>query len=481
MKSRLHCTEFHHPASRKKVWFIFGDSRCNNSYYNEIEVSWSYESYSLLLMDVIEIVTTKKEGIFFRMSQTVQRLSPVDQQHTTRINPRIFLLALGMFALGTDAFVVAGVLPVIAREMKVTESLAGQLITAFSFTYGFGAPILAALTGRWSRNRTLMAALGAFCLFNIGSALAPNFTVLLLTRILVGCCAAIFGPLAYTVGTTLAPSEKRGQALALVASGLTIATVLGSPLGTWVGEHFGWRLSFGMVALLASIAFAMLVLCGLPKAAAAPSLSLRKRLAPIKEPRLLLAMIPALVWNLGINVVYTYIAPLLQHNLHTADVSLFLLAIGLGPAVGNWFSGVLIDRVGSTRPIFVSLVGLLIIEPVLAVATRSVPGALFTLFLWGLCIPLLFTPQQHRLLRLAPEHANVILAVNNSTFYLGVAGGAALGGLALRAVSVTQLGWMGAGCVVLALVLFAFSVRLSERKTKVCEGMEKEEVVVSPE
>jgi DHA1 family inner membrane transport protein len=415
------------------------------------------------------------------MSPMVQHLSPVEQKRTSRINPRIFLLALGMFALGTDAFVVAGVLPVIAREVGVTESLAGQLITAFSLTYGFGAPVLAALTGRWLRTHVLLAALGAFCLFNIGSALAPTFPTLMLTRILVGCCAATFGPLAYTIGTTLAPPEKRGQALGLVASGLTISTVLGSPLGTWVGEHFGWRLSFGMVALLAGVAFTMLVLCGLPKADAAPALSLRARLAPIKEPRLLLAMLPALLWNLGIYVVYAYIALLLQYNLHITDVSPFLLAIGLGPALGNWISGIIIDRVGSTRPIFLSLVGLLIIEPVVAVTTHSVPGALLTLFLWGLCVPLLFTPQQHRLLRLAPEHANVILALNNSTFYLGIAGGAALGGLALRTVAVTQLGWIGAGCVLLALVLFGFSVRRSERKTEARKGMEREEAMGVPE
>src|SRR2546429_3591446 len=127
----------------------------------------------------------------------------------------------------------------------------------------------------------MLAALGAFCLFNLGSALAPNFATLFLTRILVGCCAAIFGPLAYAVGATLAPQEKRGQALALVASGLTAATVLGSPLGTWIGEHFGWRLSFGLVALLGGIAFLMLLLYRLPTGAAAPALSLSARLAPI--------------------------------------------------------------------------------------------------------------------------------------------------------------------------------------------------------
>lgn len=420
------------------------------------------------------------------MSQTTGYLSAGGRRSAERINPRIFLLALGMFALGTDAFVVAGVLPVIARELGVTESLAGQLVTAFSFTYGFASPLLAALTGRWSRNRVLMVALGAFCLCNLGSALAPNFAILFLTRILVGCCAAVFGPLAYTTGTALAPAEKRGQALALVASGLTIATVLGSPLGTWVGEQFGWRLSFGMVALLAGIAFVVLVLCGLPKAAPAPVLSLKARLAPIREPRLILALLPALLWYLGIYVLYTYIAPLLQQNLHITDISLFLAVFGLGPVLGNWVIGIVIDRLGATRPIFVALVALIVIEPLVALVAHSVLVALITLFLWSLCVPILFTPQQHRLLLLAPEHANVILALNNSTFYLGIAGGAALGGLALRAVAVQQLGWMGAVGVLLALVLFVFSVRLSKWRAKAdvflqSTDLEREKALIAPE
>lgn len=420
------------------------------------------------------------------MSQTTGYLSAGGRGSAERINPRIFLLALGMFALGTDAFVVTGVLPVIARELGVTESLAGQLVTAFSFTYGFASPLLAALTGRWSRNRVLMVALGAFCLCNLGSALAPNFAILFLTRILVGCCAAVFGPLAYTTGTALAPAEKRGQALALVASGLTIATVLGSPLGTWVGEQFGWRLSFGMVALLAGIAFVVLVLCGLPKAAPTPVLSLRARLAPIREPRLILALLPALLWYLGIYVLYTYIAPLLQQNLHITDISLFLAVFGLGPVLGNWVIGIVIDRLGATRPIFVALVALIVIEPLVALVAHSVPVALITLFLWSLCVPILFTPQQHRLLLLAPEHANVILALNNSTFYLGIAGGAALGGLALRAVAVQQLGWMGAVGVLLALVLFVFSVRLSKWRAKAdvflqSTDLEREKALIAPE
>ncbi len=422
------------------------------------------------------------------MSQpTMQSPVVVRAERSAGIDPRIFLLALSMFALGTDAFVIAGVLPVIAKELQVTNSLAGQLVTVFSFTYGFGAPVLAAIAGRWSRNRVLLGALGAFSLFNLASALAPSFAILLLTRILVGCCAALFGPLAYTVGTSLAPAEKRGRALALVASGLTISTALGLPLGTWLGEQFGWRFSFGLVTLLAGIAFTALLFGRLPAGEQLPVLSLRARLAPMKEPRLLLALLPALVWNTGLYVVYTYIAPLLQQNLHVTDVSFLLFFFGLGPVLGNWLSGRLVDRVGSTRPILVSLAALVVVVPLVALLTRSVPVALLLLFLWGLCVPLLFTPQQHRLLRLAPEHANVILALNNSTFYLGIAGGAALGGAALRIVEITQLGWLGAGCILLALALFLLSMRLSARKTvsedkaPAGERIEMPEVIVAPE
>src|SRR5579884_2513339 len=390
------------------------------------------------------------------MLNTIQRTPAVERAN--KIDPRILLLALGMFALGTDAFVVAGVLPVIARETGVTEGLAGQLVTVFSLTYGLGAPLLAAVTGHWSRNRILVIALGAFCLSNVGSALAPTFGVLLLMRILTGCFAALYAPLAYTTGTTLATPEKRGQALSLVLGGLVIATVLGSPLGTWVGEHFGWRLSFGLVALLAGIAWAALMLCGLPKPVDAATLSLRARLAPIKEPRLLLALSPTLLGNLGLYMVYTYLALLLQQNMHVMAISGLLIVFGLGTATGNWISGVVADRIGAVRPIIGALIGLAIILSTLQFATNSLVGGIPALFLWGLLVPFLNLSQQHRLLSLAPEHANVILALNSSMLYLGIAGGAALGGVALRYVAVTQLGWLGTVCALLALLMLVLSM-----------------------
>src|SRR5690348_17078490 len=234
------------------------------------------------------------------MSKTIERRSNEKRQehHTlANINPRIILLTIGMFALGTDAFIVAGVLPVIARETGTSEGLVGQLITVFSLTYGLGAPFLAAATGRWPRHRILIGALGLLGLANLASALAPSFPLLLSTRVLAGCFAATYTPLAFAIGIELAPPARRGQALATVVGGLNISIVMGAPLGTWIGEHFGWRLSFTLVAGLAGVAFLLLMLFRLPESAVLASPSLKDRLSPITRPRVVLTLLPAFLWN----------------------------------------------------------------------------------------------------------------------------------------------------------------------------------------
>ncbi|GCE08341.1 MFS transporter [Dictyobacter aurantiacus] len=415
------------------------------------------------------------------MSQTLQQSSTPEPQGTQRINPRILLLALGMFALGTDAFVVAGVLPTIAKETGVTESVAGQLVTVFSLTYGLGAPLFAAFAGRWRPTRVLVGSLGLFFLANVASALSPSFLPLLLTRVLAGCFAATYAPLAYTVGISLAPPAKRGQALALVVIGLTVATALGSPLGTWVGEHFGWRMSFALVALLAGIAVLALLTCGLPEVAASEPLPLKTRLAPITQPRVVMALLPSLLWNIGGYTVYTYIAILLLHNLHISDISGLLVAYGVGVVVGNWSGGMMADRFGTRRLLVLYLVALVIIEALLSLIISTVIAGVVMLFFLGLGISQLFIPQQHRLLSVAPEHANVILALNNSAFYLGIAGGAVVGGLALRVVPVTQLGWIGSAFVLLSLLLYLVSLRVSKSQPLTTADKEAQKVLVAPE
>jgi MFS transporter, DHA1 family, inner membrane transport protein len=406
---------------------------------------------------------SREESIFSLSPTTNPRSTGEGQEPLKRMNPRIILLTLGMFALGTDAFLVAGVLPVIARETGVTEGLVGQLITVFALTYGLGAPILAATTAHWPPHRVLMGALGLLGLANLASALSPSFPLLLLTRILAGCFAATYTPLAFAVGIELAPPAKRSQALALVVSGLNVATVLGAPSGTWIGEHFGWRLSFILVAGLAGVAFLFLVILRLPTSATRASPSLKERLSPITHPRVVLTLLPAFLWNAGVYVMYPYIALLLQQQLHIADVSVLLACFGLGIVLANGLSGRLSDRFGSNLLVVVFLVTLIVIQLGLPLVATTISSGAILLLLWGMSFALLFIPQQQRLLTIAPEHANVLLALNNSALYLGIAGGAAVGGLALRFIAVTQLAWVGVLSMLIALLIVALTLRLSWR------------------
>ncbi len=384
-------------------------------------------------------------------------------EEARKLDLRILLLALATFVLGTDALIVIGVLPTIARELRVTEGATGQLITAFALVYGLGGPVLAALTGRWRRSRVMIVALGAFCVVNIVSALSPTFAMLLATRILGGGIAALISPLAYAMAVALAPPEKRGQALALVLSGVTVANIVGGPLGTWIGGHVGWRVSFGLIALVAGIACVILRMSGLPDSGASQMLSLKARLAPIGEPRLLLALAPAFFTVVSFSMIYSYIAPLLQLNLHISDISLLLLVLGLGTVAATQIGGRIIDRFGSTRLLVAFLAVQLIVEVSIAYTTASWMGAALALFIWGASGPSFFIAQQHRLLSIAPEHINVITALNSSMNYLGIACGAVLGGVVLSYMQVTQLGWIGAGCGLVGMVLLLISFRVSGR------------------
>jgi len=221
---------------------------------------------------------------------------------------------------------------------------------------------------------------------------------------------------------------------------------------------YGWRVSFVMVALLAGVACLALLLCGLPSESTATTPSLRARLAPIREPRLLLALLPTLLGNLSIYVVYTYLAPILQQNLHMTDISAALVIFGLGTVPGNWLGGLVTDRLGSVRPLIAGFIALTILLFSIPFAT-SLFFELPLLFILGLCGTNVFIAQQHRILSLAPEHANVILALNSSMLYLGIAGGAALSGIVLHTQPVTLLGPLGAGFSLLALLALLLSMR----------------------
>lgn len=375
----------------------------------------------------------------------------------------LFVLAAGSFAIGTDGFLIAGLLPNVAGSLHVSGTAAGQLITVFAVVYAVASPLLAIATGRLERRRLLSLVLVCFAGANLLGALAPTYAVLMAARVLAAGTAAMFMPNASAVAAATAAPEQRGRALAVVLGGLTVAVAVGVPLGTLIGAVAGWRASLVFVAAV-SLATAILVRLVLPEVNAPPPASLRQRASVLARPAILAVIVPAITYFTAGFTVYTYIAVVARRtaDLGASGVTVLLLALGLAAVVGNMAGGAASDRFGPERTLKTAVAGLGIALGVIAFASAAHPGrasgfalTLVGMLLWGLFGWAVNAPQQSLLVRAAPDQPPVALSLSGSANYLGIALGGALGGLLLQAVGVTTLVVAGAA---LAAGAFAITV-----------------------
>ncbi len=380
---------------------------------------------------------------------------------------RIFVLALGTFAVGTDSFVIAGILPNIAGSLHISLALAGLTITTFSLVYGFGAPVLAAFTGTIKRRHLLLVSLLVLALANLLAALASNLPLLLAARVLAALGAALYTPTASAVAATLAPAQQRGRALALVMTGLTASTVLGVPLGVLIGSWINWQATLIFVALLSLLAF-LGVLSLFPQVSAPPVASLRTRLAFLGRPGLSVALIHTLLIMAGMQIIFTYIRPLLQQMAHLNDVtvSAMLFLFGIAGVLGGFVGGYGADRWGNIRTLMGGLVVLstvLFLYPWIGI---TLPSAALALIVWGVAGWSLTPTQQHRLVAFAPDAAGIILSLNSSAIYLGFSLGSGLGSVLIQNISLSGLCWAAASWEACTLLFILLSVRLKSSITE---------------
>ncbi len=377
----------------------------------------------------------------------------------------LYWLAFGAFAIGTEAFLVAGLLPDIAGDLGVSVATCGILVTCFALTYAVGAPVMATLFARFDRRNVLMGTLGTFILTNIAAVLAPNFASLLAVRIVMALSSSLYMPSALALAGSLVGADKRGRALAIVGTGVTVATALGVPFGTLVGTALGWRAAFAAVAGLGVLA-ALGLVAGLPRAAPPPALTLRQRLAPLTLPKIARALLMTLAWATGAFTLYTYIA---SYLLATADITNTALALtlglfGAGGFVGNLIGGWTADKMHPPRVIAcgLSLMTLCFagfsIVPNLGGANTAL-CVLTLVAVWAIVGWSVHPAQQSRLVGYAPQSAPLLLALNASALYLGMALGAGLGAITLAHGDVRNLGWVAAGCELIALALLGASLR----------------------
>nr|MBA3585563.1 MFS transporter [Gemmatimonadota bacterium] len=326
---------------------------------------------------------------------------------------RLLVLALGTFAIGTGSFVFAGLLGDVAGDLSVSVGTAGQLITVYAIVYAVGSPVLVTITGAVARRRLLVLSLAVFAGANVAAVVLSSFGPLLASRIVAACAAAVFTPTTAVVAASLVTPEKRGRALATVTGGLTIAFAFGIPLGTLVGEYFGWRAAFVLVGVLGAIAVAGIAAL-LPVIENPPPVSLRDRMLAVEQPAVVAALgLTAIGLGSGF-VVFTYVDPLLGDltGFGGRGISGMLLLFGLAAIAGNALGGYGADRWGYGRSMVVifvvvalSLMSFSLLTPV-AGSLPAVVGAGVALVTWSVAGWAITPFQQYRLIELAPHTQN---------------------------------------------------------------------------
>lgn len=383
---------------------------------------------------------------------------------TAAATPRSLLipsLSMANFAIGMGAFVVIGVLTPIADAFSLTSAEAGWVVTSYAFAYAVCSPLSVALTGAVSRRTVLAAGLGLFALASILGGFAPNAETLFASRVLAALGAGVVTPVAAGVAAAASPPGQRGKALAAAFFGLTLAQVLGVPAGAWAGYTFGWRTVLFATAALSLIGLAG-VLAFVPRAMPFQANSLATLGAALRDLKTCLAVLFTTLVMAAIYVFYTYTAPVLEGRLGFSrdGVTLFLLAFGFGAVAGNLLGGWLTDRIGAFRTLIFVAAAQIALLPVFSAPPLPVWAIFGHAFVWSACGWCFASSQQVRLVSLAPERQNVMLALNAAAIYVGVSLGAYVGGAALEAFGLGALGWAGALVAVLALGVLIASERV---------------------
>jgi len=376
----------------------------------------------------------------------------------------LLALAISAFAIGTTEFLIMGLLPDVARDLNVTIPAAGLLVTGYALGVAAGAPLLAVLTSRMPRKLALQLLMGVFIVGNVMCAVAGNYSLLMVARVVASFAHGSFFGIGAVVAASLVPQEKRASAIAMMFTGLTLATVLGVPFGTAIGQRFGWRVAFWIVSGLGVVSLVGVTALVPNRHDIAPA-SLGHEVRVLRDPQVWFALGMTVLGFGGVFVVFTYIAPILEQvsGFSPHGVTLMLVLFGVGLTLGNMLGGKLADRA-----LMPSLMGILVaLAVVMAIFTKtshaSVPAAI-TVFVWGIAAFATVPPLQMRVVAKASAAPNLASTLNIGAFNVGNAMGAWLGGLAItHGIGLAALPWVAAAVAIAALVLTWAAARLDAR------------------
>ncbi|MDF7786265.1 MFS transporter [Pantoea stewartii] len=340
----------------------------------------------------------------------------------------LLALALSAFAIGTTEFVIMGLLPEVANDLQVTIPSAGWLISGYALGVAIGAPVMALLTAKLPRKKTLILLMAIFIIGNLLCALAYSYNLLMLARVITALCHGAFFGIGAVVAASLVAADRQASAVALMFTGLTLANVLGVPLGTWFGQLFGWRATFWGVAVIGVLAFIALI-TSLPGNKNEKPVNLASEISALANGKLWLSLLMTVCFAAAMFTLFSYIAPLLLQVTGISDhgVSWTLFLIGAGLTAGNILGGKLADR-----NVALSLTGSFLLIALFSLLFSWTSHALWlaeiTLFLWAMATFATVPGLQINVVRHGKEAPNLVSTLNISAFNVGNALGAWVGG-----------------------------------------------------
>ncbi|MHC1480027.1 MFS transporter [Frateuria aurantia] len=382
----------------------------------------------------------------------------------------LLALAVGAFGIGTTEFAPMGMLPVIAGSLHISIPTAGMLITAYAVGVMLGAPLMVLGTSRVPRHLLLCGLMGIFTVGNLLAAIAPSYALLMLARVVTSLAHGAFFGVGAIVAASLVPPARRSSAVATMFMGLTVATIGGSPMVTWIGQQVGWRIAFAGISGLGVLAMVSLWFA-LPKIPAGEPPDLAHELGVLRRPAVLLALATTVLGAGAMFTVMTYVAPILQHMMGASPsfVTAMLVLIGIGFTVGNGLGGRFADR--SLEGSLLFFLGLLTLLLVLFTVTLHTPvAAAISIFLWGVATFAVVPPLQTRVMDAASDAPSLASSVNIGAFNLGNALGAVVGGGVLDAgLGYPWISVAGGALSLLGIVLVLIGQRIKPFEAAVAD------------
>lgn len=380
----------------------------------------------------------------------------------------LLALTISAFAIGTTEFVIVGLVPTIADQLSISLPSAGLLVSIYALGVAIGAPVLTALTGKLPRKQLLLGLMVLFTLGNLLAWQAPGYATLVLARLMTGLAHGVFFSIGSTIATSLVPKEKAASAIAIMFGGLTVALVTGVPLGTFIGQHFGWRETFlavSMLGMIALIASAILVPNNIPSRAPA---SLREQVKVLTHTRLLMIYAVTALGYGGVFTAFTFLAPMMQNlaGFTPSAVSWILLGYGVSVAIGNIWGGKLADKHGAVPALKFIFAALMVLLLVFQFTASMQYAALATVLVMGIFafgnVPGLQVYVVQKAEEYTPSAVDVASGLNIAAFNIGIALGSIIGGQTVEHYGLAQTPWIGAVIVLVALLLIGLSGRLDK-------------------